>query len=116
MSSAETFSELNKSGLFIQNSAFIDGEWVKSDNTFDVYGTTLSFSLVALQSVSDSFQLFRALYSDGPWHRGKLRHDCHANRYSERTRRPTKILHRDNSFNPRFNTHQMARSGHGQYK
>ncbi|KAJ5923047.1 succinate semialdehyde dehydrogenase [Penicillium verrucosum] len=57
MSTVETFSELNKSGLFIQNSAFIDGEWVKSDNTFDVYepstatvlGTAANCDMTAMQ-------------------------------------------------------------------
>lgn len=35
----EAIQKLSQSGLFIQNSAFIDGEWVKTEKAFDVYGT-----------------------------------------------------------------------------
>ena len=34
----EETQQLNQSGLFIQNSAFIDGEWLERKKTFDVYG------------------------------------------------------------------------------
>jgi hypothetical protein len=35
-----TLDKLHESGLFIQDSAFIDGEWVVSEKTFDVYGAS----------------------------------------------------------------------------
>jgi hypothetical protein len=41
MSSHTTALEkLHASGLFIQDSAFIDGDWVASGKTFDVYGAS----------------------------------------------------------------------------
>ncbi|KAL2832603.1 Aldehyde/histidinol dehydrogenase [Aspergillus cavernicola] len=58
----ETIQKLSQSGLFIQNSAFIDGEWLKTEKTFDVYepstgqvlGTAASSSMENMQSAIQS--------------------------------------------------------------
>jgi hypothetical protein len=39
-----TLEKLHASGLFIQDSAFIDGEWVTSEKMFDVYGASFSLA------------------------------------------------------------------------
>ncbi|KAJ5384538.1 succinate semialdehyde dehydrogenase [Penicillium concentricum] len=62
MSFADAISTLNKSDLFIQNSAFIDGEWLKTDKTFDVYepstatvlGTVANCDMSAMQTAIQS--------------------------------------------------------------
>jgi hypothetical protein len=41
---ASALEKLGASGLFIQDSAFIDGEWVTSERTFDVYGAYFSLA------------------------------------------------------------------------
>ncbi|KAL4868840.1 hypothetical protein BDV12DRAFT_196820 [Aspergillus spectabilis] len=58
----ETIQKLSQSGLFIQNSAFIDGEWLKTEKTFDVYepstgqvlGTAANSSMKNMQTAIQS--------------------------------------------------------------
>jgi hypothetical protein len=47
---ASALEKLGASGLFIQDSAFIDGEWVTSERTFDVYGAYFSLAWRLLAS------------------------------------------------------------------
>ncbi|KAL3455035.1 Aldehyde/histidinol dehydrogenase [Aspergillus heterothallicus] len=69
-STAATLEQLAQSGLFIQDSAFIDGEWVTSEKTFDVYdpstaqvmGKTANCTLADMQKAIKSADAAQAEY------------------------------------------------------
>ncbi|KAL3492434.1 Aldehyde/histidinol dehydrogenase [Aspergillus germanicus] len=79
--------KLHASGLFIQDSAFIDGEWVTSEKTFDVYdpstaqvlGKTANCTLADMQRAIESAHVAQAEYysSTTAAARGKILHKWH---------------------------------------
>ncbi|EAW17030.1 NAD-dependent succinate-semialdehyde dehydrogenase [Aspergillus fischeri NRRL 181] len=66
----ETIQKLSQSGLFIQNSAFIDGRWLETETTFDVYdpstgqvlGTAANSNMENMQTAIQSAQTAQQEY------------------------------------------------------
>ncbi|KAL2820106.1 Aldehyde/histidinol dehydrogenase [Aspergillus granulosus] len=69
-SPTSTLEKLTQTGLFIQNSAFIDGEWVTRERTFDVYdpstaqvlGRTANCTLPDMQKAIESAHVAQTEY------------------------------------------------------